>query len=95
MLLATVIGARLGHVFFYEWAYYKEHPGKIFDVWEGGLASHGAAIAILLALFIFSKKVSKRPYIWILDRIAAPIAIAATFIRLGNLYHKKVTDFNN
>jgi prolipoprotein diacylglyceryl transferase len=90
VILATIIGARLGHVFFYDWDYYKNHLSDIIKVWEGGLASHGAAIAILIALFIFSKKVSKKPYLWILDRIAAPIAIAGTFIRLGNLVNHEI-----
>ena len=104
MVLATIIGARLGHVFFYgpywdgivngklERGYFS-HPGDIIKVWEGGLASHGAAIAILIALFIFSKKVSKMPYIWILDHIAAPIAIAGTFIRLGNLVNHEMVGY--
>ena len=105
MVFATIIGARLGHVLFYgpywdkiengrvvETGYFS-HPMDIFKIWEGGLASHGAAIAILIALFIFSKKVSKRPYIWILDRIAAPIAIAGTFIRLGNLVNHEMVGY--
>jgi prolipoprotein diacylglyceryl transferase len=105
MVLATILGARLGHVLFYgpywdkidhgqiiERGYFS-HPGDIIKIWEGGLASHGAAIAILIALFIYSKKVSKRPYIWILDRIAAPIAIAATFIRLGNLVNHEMVGY--
>jgi len=105
MVLATIIGARLGHVLFYgpywdkiangqivEPGYFS-HPGDIVKIWEGGLASHGAAIAILIALFIFTKKVSKRSYIWILDRIAAPIAIAATFIRLGNLVNHEMVGY--
>jgi prolipoprotein diacylglyceryl transferase len=105
MVLATILGARLGHVLFYgpywdkidhgqiiERGYFS-HPGDIIKIWEGGLASHGAAIAILIALFIFSKKISKRPFIWILDRIAAPVAIAATFIRLGNLVNHEMVGY--
>jgi prolipoprotein diacylglyceryl transferase len=105
MVLATIIGARLGHVLFYgpywdkiahgqivERGYFS-HPGDIIKIWEGGLASHGAAIAILIALYIFTKKTSKRPYIWILDRIAAPVAIAATFIRLGNLVNHEMVGY--
>ena len=73
-----------------------KHPLNIFKVWEGGLASHGAAIAILLALWYYSRKVVKKPYLWILDRIAAPIAIAGCFIRLGNLVnHEIVGDVSN
>jgi prolipoprotein diacylglyceryl transferase len=105
MVLATIVGARLGHVLFYgpywdkiehgqvvETGYFS-HPGEIIKIWEGGLASHGAAIAILIALYLFTKKVSNRSYIWILDRIAAPIAIAATFIRLGNLVNHEMVGY--
>ena len=106
MVLGTIIGARLGHVFFYgpywdvvdasgivlERGYFS-HPVDIVKVWEGGLASHGAAFMLLLMLFIYSRKVVKKPFMWILDRIAAPIAIGATFIRLGNLVnHEMVGD---
>lgn len=90
MVLSTIIGARLGHVFFYDWASYKQHPIDILKVWEGGLASHGAAFAILIALYYFSKKVAKKPMLWILDRVAAPIAIAGCFIRLGNLVNHEI-----
>ncbi|TNE54520.1 MAG: prolipoprotein diacylglyceryl transferase [Bacteroidetes bacterium] len=102
-VIATVVGARLGHVLFYgpyfdvknadglvlERGYFS-HPVDIFKIYEGGLASHGAAITILIALYIFSKRVSKRPMIWILDRVAAPIAIAGCFIRLGNLVNHEI-----
>lgn len=102
VVLATIIGARLGHVFFYgpywdnpmtgERGYFS-HPGDIIKVWEGGLASHGAAILLLIALFIFAKREAHKPYLWILDRISAPIAIAGCFIRLGNLVnHEMVGD---
>lgn len=90
VVLATIIGARLGHVFFYDWPAYREDPISILKIWEGGLASHGAAVAILVALYIFSKRVSKRPMMWILDRIAAPVAIAGCFIRLGNLVNHEI-----
>lgn len=103
MVVATIVGARLGHVLFYGpyWDQFTEdgylieegyfsHPLSILKVWEGGLASHGGAIAILIALFIYSKKVVQKQMIWILDRIAAPIAIAGTFIRLGNLVNSEI-----
>ncbi len=105
MIVSIIIGARLGHVFFYGpyWDQfqngflvhrgYLSHPEDIIKVWEGGLASHGAAIAILIALWYYSRKVIKKPYLWILDRISAPIAIAGCFIRLGNLVnHEMVGD---
>ncbi len=90
VVLATIVGARLGHVFFYDWDYYKDHPGDIIKVWEGGLASHGAAIMLLIVLYYFSKKVVNRPVFWILDRIVAPIAIAGCCIRLGNLVNHEI-----
>ncbi len=90
MVVATIVGARLGHVFFYDWSYYKHHLSEIPQVWQGGLASHGGAIAIVIALIIFSKKVSKTPYLWIFDRIAAPIALAGAFIRFGNLMNSEI-----
>ena len=97
MVPATVIGARLGHVLFYGpyWGEdgYFSHPWEIVKIWEGGLASHGAAIAILFALWYFSKKTVKKPYLWILDRIAAPIAIAGAFIRLGNLVNHEMVGY--
>ena len=97
MVPATVIGARLGHVFFYGpyWGPegYFSHPEEIFKIWEGGLASHGAAVVILLALWYFSNKVIHRPYLWMLDRIAAPIAIAGAFIRLGNLVNHEMVGY--
>lgn len=90
MVIATVLGARLGHVFFYEWEYYKEHPGKILAVWEGGLASHGAAIAIIIALIIYSKKITKTSPLWILDRIVIVVALAGAFIRTGNMMNSEI-----
>lgn len=90
VVIATIVGARLGHVFFYDWDYYKNHLNEIPQVWQGGLASHGGAIALLIALYIFSKKVVYKPMLWILDRIVAPIAIAAACIRLGNLMNSEI-----
>ncbi len=100
---ATIIGARLGHVLFYGpyWDVkaanvyileegYFDHPLSILKIWEGGLASHGAAIVILIMLYVYSKKVVHRPMLWILDRIVAPIAIAGCFIRLGNLVNHEI-----
>ncbi len=90
VMIATVVGARLGHVFFYDWDYYSQNPGEILAVWNGGLASHGAAIAILIALYLFSKRITKKPYIWILDRITLPVIIGGFFIRMGNLMNHEI-----
>lgn len=89
-LIATVIGARLGHVFFYGWEFYSQHPSEIFKIWHGGLASHGATIGILAALYFYSKKVSKKSILWVLDRVAIPVALAGFFIRTGNLMNSEI-----
>lgn len=90
MMVGTVVGARLGHVFFYQWDYYSQHLSEIPKVWEGGLASHGAAIGIILSLFIWTKRVSKESMLWILDRVVITVALAAVFIRLGNLMNHEI-----
>lgn len=90
VVIATIVGARLGHVFFYDWDSYKQNPIDILKVWEGGLASHGGAIALVIALILYNQRILKKPYIWIFDRIAAPVAIAGTFIRLGNLMNSEI-----
>ena len=89
MVVGTVLGARLGHVFFYDWARYKDHPLEILKIWHGGLASHGATIGILLALFIFSMR-NKFDYLWVLDRIVIVVAIGGACIRLGNLMNSEI-----
>lgn len=90
MIIATVVGSRLGHVFFYGWDYYSQNLSEIFKVWHGGLASHGGAIGILIALFIYSKLVTKRTMLWALDRVLVPTALVAAFIRTGNLMNSEI-----
>ncbi len=89
-VVATVIGARLGHVLFYDPGYYFRNPIDILKIWEGGLASHGAAIAIIIALWWFSRKISKKSILWALDKVVVTIAIAACFIRIGNLMNSEI-----
>ncbi len=90
LMVGTLIGARLGHVFFYEWDYYSQHPGDILKIWEGGLASHGGTIANIIALFLFSWLVSKKPASWTFDKIVVPTAFVAALIRLGNLMNSEI-----
>lgn len=90
MILGTIIGARLGHCLFYNPNWYLSHPFEILKVWQGGLASHGGAIGILTALFIYSKKKKGQPYLWILDRIVLVVALGAFFIRMGNLFNSEI-----
>jgi phosphatidylglycerol---prolipoprotein diacylglyceryl transferase len=87
--VGTIAGARLGHCLFYEPAYYFANPIEILFVWHGGLASHGAAIGILLALYLFAKK-RKVTFLWILDRVVMTIALSGLFIRLGNLMNSEI-----
>lgn len=90
LIVATIIGARLGHVLFYGWDYYSQHPIEILYVWQGGLASHGGVLGIIIAMFIWSKYVSKRSILWVLDRIVVPSVFVAALIRLGNLMNSEI-----
>lgn len=88
--LATVIGARVGHCLFYEPAYYLAKPWTIItEIRNGGMASHGAAIGLLVGLWLFSRK-NKMPYIWSLDRVMLPVAIGGAIVRLGNLFNSEI-----
>lgn len=100
IFVGTLVGARLGHCFFYDWAYYKEHFLEIFipfqkinGSWEltgfTGLASHGGAIGILIALWLFSRN-TKTNFMWITDRLVLVVPIAGAFIRLGNFFNSEM-----
>ena len=89
MAVGVIAGARLGHCLFYEPAYYLSHPLEILMIWHGGLASHGAAIGILTAVWLFARK-EKKDYAWVLDRIAIVVAISGFFIRMGNLMNSEI-----
>ena len=89
VVLGTVLGARFGHVCFYEPEYYCSHPSEIIKIWHGGLASHGAAVGILLAIWLFVRKSSKN-LLWLLDRIGIVVALGGAFIRLGNLMNSEI-----
>ncbi len=90
IILGTVIGARLGHCFFYEPMYYLAHPIEILKPWEGGLASHGGTLGIVIAVWIYSRKVTKKSIVWTLDRLAVPVGLVAAFIRIGNLMNSEI-----
>ncbi len=89
MVIGTVVGARLGHCLFYEPDYYLSNPIEILMIWHGGLASHGAAIGILLALYLFSRK-EKRSFLWVVDRIVITVALSGFFIRMANLMNSEI-----
>ena len=93
LLGCTLVGSRLGHVLFYQPEYYLANPVEILKVWEGGLASHGGTIAIMIGMWWFVKKYGRKynfNYIWILDRLAVAVCFAAMFIRLGNLMNSEI-----
>ncbi|MBP5171240.1 MAG: prolipoprotein diacylglyceryl transferase [Bacteroidales bacterium] len=90
IIVATAVGARLGHVFFYAWDYYSQHLDEIWKIWEGGLASHGGAIGIILAVWIYSKRTTHRAMCWTFDRMVISVALAGMFIRLGNLTNHEI-----
>ena len=107
-VFATLLGARLGHVFFYDWEYFRNHLAEILLPFRfspnfeftgfQGLASHGAAIGIILAMYFFSKNIMKRPLLWVLDRVVIPVASGAVFVRIGNFFNSEIigkeTDFS-
>jgi phosphatidylglycerol---prolipoprotein diacylglyceryl transferase len=101
VIIATIVGARLGHVIFYGWEYYSQHLIEIFlpiakvdgsfkFVGFQGLASHGGAFGIIFAVWLFSIRVTKRPILWTLDRLVVPIALVGAMIRTGNLMNSEI-----
>jgi phosphatidylglycerol---prolipoprotein diacylglyceryl transferase len=88
-VVATIVGARLGHVLFYDPVYYFQNPHKIIMTWEGGLASHGGIIGILIAIFLFARRTNVS-YLWALDRVSIVAAFTFSMIRLGNLMNSEM-----
>ncbi len=105
MVIATIVGARLGHVLFYEPEKYLSNPLSILKVWEGGLASHGGAIGILIAIYLYTHyliridfgtfEIKKRRrqgqnYMWVVDRLVIVVALVGSLIRLGNFMNSEI-----
>jgi prolipoprotein diacylglyceryl transferase len=90
IFLGTLIGARLGHCLFYEPGYYLSHPIDIFKIWEGGLASHGGGLGVLFAIWLFSRKNTEFPLMWVFDRVAIFVVLTGGFIRIGNLMNSEI-----
>lgn len=99
-VIGTLLGARLGHVFFYDWDYYRNNlleiilPFKFNPTFEfigfRGLASHGAAIAFIIAMYYYSKNVLKKHPLWVMDRVTIPAAFGGIFVRLGNFFNSEI-----
>jgi len=98
-VVSILLGARLGHVFFYDWDYYQNNlleiilpfrlnPFKFTGI--AGLASHGAAIGVIVAMYFYHKKYPDIKLSWILDRVVIPVAFGAIFVRLGNLMNSEI-----
>lgn len=90
MVVATILGARLGHCLFYNPGYYLSNPIEILKIWEGGLASHGGAIGIITAIYFFAKKYPQYPMLWTLDRLAIVVALTGALIRTGNFFNSEM-----
>lgn len=89
-VIGTIVGARLGHCLFYDPAYYLDNPHKIIATWEGGFASHGGTIGLIIALWIYSRKVTHKSILWGMDRLSVPIGLVAAMIRIGNLMNSEI-----
>jgi prolipoprotein diacylglyceryl transferase len=90
VLGGTLMGARLGHVLFYDPVYYLTHPLKILAFNEGGLASHGAVAGILLAVWLYSRKPGRQSFLWVVDRIGMAVPLSGCLIRLGNFFNSEI-----
>jgi prolipoprotein diacylglyceryl transferase len=88
--VSLVIGARLGHCLFYEPTYYLTHPLKLLEIWEGGLASHGGAVGLLIGMWLYNRYVVKKSYLYVMDRLVIGVAIGGALIRLGNLMNSEI-----
>lgn len=90
VLTGAVIGARLGQVFFYTPNFYFAHPLQILMIWNGGMASHGAAVGILIAVWLYVRKYPDMKYLWLIDRIVVPAVIGGAFVRVGNFFNSEI-----
>jgi prolipoprotein diacylglyceryl transferase len=101
MVVSILLGARLGDVFFYSWDYYQDHLVEILlpirETPNGytftgfrGLASHGAVIGSLIGLYLYKRKFKERPLLWVLDRVTIPVALGASFVRVGNFFNSEI-----
>ncbi len=90
ILIATIVGARLGHIIFYNPEYYLRNLHLVPQIWTGGLASHGAAVGIIIAMYLYAKKTPNMTFYWLADRVVPSVAIAGLFIRIGNFMNSEI-----
>ena len=100
VIVGTILGARLGHVFFYEPEYFMQHPVEILlpiketagvykFVGYQGLASHGGSIGVLIALVLYCRKYHVK-FLWLLDKMAVGVPVTGAFIRFGNFMNSEI-----
>ena len=98
VLFGAVLGARLGHVFFYDFDWYftsdnpanESHLLSILNIREGGLASHGGTVGVILGVWWYARFKIKRSMLFVLDKLVAPGALTAALIRIGNLFNSEI-----
>lgn len=90
LLGGTIIGARFGHILFYAPGYYFSNPVEILMIQRGGLASHGGVIGVVFAIWLYCRSREDQPFLWLMDRLAAPVALTGGLIRLGNFFNSEI-----
>lgn len=94
IVVGTIVGARLGHVFLYDWPYYVDNPLEILMIRNGGLASHGGTIGVIVSLLIFMRcnrhRFPEISLIFLMDLLVIPTAVTATFIRIANFFNQEI-----
>lgn len=86
----TIIGARLGHVLLYQPGYYLTHPLEILMIWGGGLASHGGFAGVMISIYLYLRKYRDMSFLELADRLAIPLLLASSLIRIGNLFNSEI-----
>lgn len=89
MFIAILVGGRLGHCLLYEPGFYLHHPWQILDLTRGGVSSHGAALAMLLALYLYARRYAYS-FIEIADRFSIGCLLSSPLIRLGNFFNSEI-----
>jgi phosphatidylglycerol---prolipoprotein diacylglyceryl transferase len=90
VLIGTVVGMRLGHCLFYDPVHFLSNPLEILKIWQGGYASHGAAVGLIISLYIYCRGTQRPTFIWLADRLAIAAVIAGAFIRIGNFFNAEI-----
>ena len=90
MAISTMLGARLGHFLFYDFKLFLSDPLVLFRFWEGGLASHGSGIGIVIGAYLYSRKHPQEPLIWVLSRLCIPASMIGGLIRIGNFFNSEI-----